>query len=104
MAYLAILMSGLALLAATGSLIFTTLEKKRSEKRNVALLARCLEADRKWGETLLKKIQPLEDGVSPNMEEARKAAEAVNDFNAQLNAILGYDPFRALEKQRNREG
>lgn len=104
MAYLAIFMSGLALLAATGSLVVTILEKKRSKKQNAALLEQCREADKKWGETLLKKIQPLEEGICPNMEEAKKAAEALDDFNTQLNAILGYDPFRALEKQRNREG
>ena len=84
----AIILSSLALLAALASF---AAETKRSQKQKIALA----QFD--------KRLQDLEKGVVPDFEKAKAATEAVNDFNAGIPGILGFDPHEVLKKQR-REG
>ena len=84
----AIILSSLALLAALASF---AAETKRSQKQKIALA----QFD--------KRLQDLEKGVVPDFEKAKAATEAVNDFNAGISGILGFDPHEVLKKQR-REG
>lgn len=44
---------------------------------------------------LKQRIEKLEQGVVPEHEQAKAAAAAVNDFNAGIVSILGYDPYDA---------
>lgn len=85
----AIILSSLALLAALA--IFAA-ETKRSREQRTALA----EFD--------KRLKDLERGVVPDFEKAKAAAEAVNDFNAGISGILGFDPHEVLKKQRQDGG
>lgn len=95
----AIILSGLALLAASVCLTVTVREKKRSEKQRAALL-HYVESVVKPMEDSIKK---LENGVMPDYEKAMEAAKAVNDFNAGLSAIMGFDPYEALRREQKKE-
>lgn len=112
---IAIVLSSLALLAATVNIFLTLREKKRSEKRKTASLqytdAAVQEARAELGcyidrhlEKLDKRIKELESGTVPDYEKAKEAAKAVNDFNAGISGILGFDPMDALRKQRESAG
>lgn len=95
----AIVLSSLALLAAVSSVFLVLDERKRSQKRNTALM-RHVEAS---GKSMEERIKALEKGVVPDFEKAKEAANAVNDFNAGITGILGYDPYSALQAQREKE-
>lgn len=96
-----IVVSSLALLAAGACLISLEREKKRSEKRKTALM-QYIKAEQKTFEVKFeKRISDLESGIVPNFEKAKAAADAVNDFNAGISAILGFDPHEVLKKQKN---
>lgn len=109
-----ILLGSLALLAATANIFLTIRERKRREKRNAALMqyidvtADKLIARIAETECLLeaqdKRLRELESGTVANYEKAKEAANALNDFNAGISGILGFDPMEALRKQREREG
>lgn len=118
---ISIVLSGLALLAAAGSLILIYQERKRNEKRNAASLReakdtakrlvesvsemlRCYVSETIDGnlEDVQKRIQNLEQGCCPDFEEAKAAAKAVNDFNAGLSAIMNFDPMAEAKKARER--
>lgn len=49
------------------------------------------------------RVEALEHGVVPDFEEAKKAAEAVNDFNKGLSAIMNFDPMAEAKRARNEE-
>lgn len=49
------------------------------------------------------RVESLEHGVVPDFEEAKKAAEAVNDFNKGLSAIMNFDPMAEAKRARNEE-
>lgn len=66
-------------------------QKKRFER----LLSSCAD--------LAVKVAALEHGVVPDFEEAKKAAEAVNDFNKGLSAIMNFDPMAEAKRARNEE-
>lgn len=111
MIILAIVLSGLALLAATANLAMTVRERKRNLKRNAALAINFQNEVTGAKEELKKqfaialeeqaeRIGDLEKGVVPDFEKAKEAAQAVNDFNAGISGILGFDPHDALKKQR----
>lgn len=128
MVIIAIILSGLALLAATGSLILIIQEKKRSEKQRAAmlqyidtqdsgyvertnkLLKELLDAYKKsyadsmrdLKESYERRIRDLETGMVPDFEEAKAAANAVNDFNRGLSNILGFDPIQEARKAREK--
>lgn len=50
---------------------------------------------------LAQRIEALEKGISPDYDKAKEAANALNAFNDSINAILGYDPYKAI---RNKDG
>lgn len=52
---------------------------------------------------LENRCAKLEQGIVPDMEKAREAVTAVNDFNASLTAILNYDPYESLRRARQEE-
>lgn len=99
MVYISVILSGLALLAAAAVMIITIVEKKRSLKRNAALMD---YVDREL-KTVIAIVKKLENGVVPNYEQAKAAADAVNDFNRGITAILGFDPYSALQAEKNKE-
>ena len=109
---IAIVLSSLALLAATAGLILTIRERKRSQKRNAALLRyiertaqdtleKATEAVKALEKSCGDRIEALEKGIVPDFEKAKAAANAVNDFNAGITSIMGFDPFEALRAQRD---
>ena len=58
-------------------------------------------------EDILRRTGDLEKGIVPDFEQAREAAKAVDNFNAGLSGILGFDPIETAKKQRmerNAEG
>lgn len=99
MGIISLIFSGLALLAAAAVMIVTIVEKKRSLKRNAALMD---YVDREL-KSMLTIVKKLEDGVVPNYEQAKAAADAVNDFNRGISAILGFDPYSALQSEKAKE-
>lgn len=119
MTIIAIILSSLALLAAIADLGMTLRERKRSKERSAALLQyidektkgidaqtdqKLLAFAKGFSEDLTKaeqRISALESGIIPDFEKAKAAADAVNDFNAGISGILGFDPHEALKKQRN---
>ena len=83
---LAITFSGIALFAALAALAATICESKRSAKRSAELA---------------KSIQDLQSGAVPDYEQAKAAARAVNDFNAGISGILGFDPYEVISRKRD---
>jgi hypothetical protein len=114
----ATIMSSLALLAALAGIALLIYEKKCSKKRNTALMqyvdsvcASCsgnvdamLQVLREQTGILSGKVKDLEGGIVPDFEKAKAAADAVNNFNAGISGILGFDPHEVLKKQRNDGG
>ena len=45
-------------------------------------------------------IEKLKSGACPNYEAALAAANAVNDFNAGISAIMNFDPIEAARARR----
>ena len=110
----ATILSGLALLAASVCLVMTTKEKKRSKKRNAALVRyvdktafqasrNAMEYTEKAAKEFLSRVEKLEKGVVPDFEQAKAAANAVNDFNKGISNILGFDPMAALAEAQKKE-
>lgn len=114
MEIIAMIMSGLALLAASVCLVLIVRAEKRSKKRKTALLqyvdqetedmykAAC---DHTVAVTkpLADEIEKLKNGIIPDYEQAKAAANAVNDFNKGISNILGFDPMEAVRKDREKE-
>ena len=118
MEYITMIMSGLALLAATVSLFISLREKKRNQKRN-ADMCNYVEAvernvkDDLWlqrdklsakidieVDKLSTKVDKLEQGIVPDYQEALAAKNSVDEFNRGLSAIMGYDPMAVARKAR----
>lgn len=117
MLIIAIILSGLALLAATGCFILIIREKKRNQKRNAALIDyvdETLQHEKNFlifdmkeeiyseCNKLISRIENLEKGIVPDFEEAKQAAKAVDDFNKGLSNILGFDPIESLQRERSK--
>lgn len=51
-----------------------------------------------------ERVSALESGAVPDFEKAKEAANAVNDFNAGISGILGFDPMEVIRKQRESAG
>lgn len=126
MEMIAMIMSGLALLAATGCLVLIARNEKRSEEQRAAMVnyadvaaseaeKKCLERFHEILEKredafckqldkeffgMNKRIRDLEQGITPDYEQAKAAANAVNDFSKGLTNILGFDPMEALQAER----
>lgn len=111
------ILSGLALLAASVCLILLIQEKKRNQKRNTAVIqlieTECkkvskedFEQRQKIHERVKKlrdDVDKLEKGISPDYNEALAAKQAVDDFNVGLSAILNFDPMAAMKKSREEQ-
>lgn len=108
MVILAIILSSLALSAALAGTALLIYERKCSKKRNTALVQYIDAAINKAVTDAMaayeKRVKDLESGIVPDFEKAKAAAEAVNDFNAGISGILGFDPHEVLKKQRNDGG
>ena len=96
---IAIVLSSLALLAAITAAGLCLRERKRSQERNTALL----QLVDRYQEDTEKRLNDLETGVVPDHEKAKKAADAVNSFNAGITGILGFDPYEALQAKRDND-
>jgi len=115
------ILSGLALLAASVCLILLIQEKKRNQKRNTAALqyadaaaqkvlvlakneahAASEAAYKNACERFEKRVADLENGISPDYNEAVAAKKAVDEFNQGLSGILGFDPVVAARRQREK--
>ena len=110
----ATILSGLALLAASVCLVQLHRERKRSVKRNAALVRyvdktafqtarNAMEHTDKGLKEFLGRVEKLEKGVVPDFEQAKAAANAVNDFNKGISNILGFDPMTALAEAQKKE-
>ena len=95
-----IILSSLALLAAASAVFLVLDERKRNQKRNTALTQYADAVTSQVETRLNERITALEKGIVPDFEKAKEAAKAVNDFNAGISGILGYDPYTALQAQR----
>lgn len=110
-------MSGLALLAATAGLAIAIRNEKRSKERNAALInyidttaqQRANDAALAAGQyvdeetkKLNERIAKLEQGITPDYEQAKAAADAVNNFSKGISNILGFDPMEALKTDRRK--
>lgn len=49
---------------------------------------------------LFAEVEKLKSGVVPNYETALAAANAVNDFNTGISAIMNFDPIEAARSRR----
>lgn len=120
---IAILVVGIAaiLLSAANTVLWLT-ERKQSDRRHCAMLdytdRKCegvidaaenaakeaAESQSKQAEAALRiitsRVEALEKGVCPDYEKAREAADAVNDFNAGISAILTFDPIATSRARR----
>ena len=114
MEIISMIMSGLALWAASVTLAITVREKKRSEKQKTVtadcIRAECKAAQKEITDYVNSEISPikeavaqLKEGLIPDYEEQKKAIDSINSFSMGLNNIMGYDPFEARERMRNRE-
>ena len=116
MEMIALILSGLALLAAGVCLCLLMQKKKRNQERNAA--EKELRGAIDWcigaiGEEtthrvdacnkMVERIANLESGVIPDYEKATAAVAAVNDFNQGISNLLNYDPVSALAAQREKE-
>ena len=93
---ISVIISSLALLAALVCVAVTLTAERRNQKRKAA----CIHYVDKTAEMILEKIGALENGVVPDFEKAKEAANAVNNFNAGITGILGFDPYHAIRAQR----
>jgi hypothetical protein len=114
MEIIAMIMSGLALLAASVCLVLTVRAEKRSKKRKTALIQyvdqECKAVSSAAAKYVQEELEPVADeveklknGIIPNYEQAKAAANAVNDFNKGISNILGFDPMEAVRAERQKE-
>ena len=114
MEMISLIMSGLALLAAMVCLGLNVQNEKRSKKQRAAM-ADWINAEMKAVSTasaayvneqltpIHQKVEQLEKGITPDYEQAKAAAEAVNSFNQGISNILGFDPVTAMQAQRQKK-
>ena len=114
------ILSGLALLAASVCLILLIQEKKRNQKRNTDLVnlidnyftrsmttlegvKGCVVMFNTTVTEMNSRVKKLEEGISPDYNEALAAKQAVDDFNMGISAILNFDPMTAMKKSREEQ-
>ena len=88
----AIVLSSLALLAAVLALWLTIRVHKCNQKWRADYAQ------------IQKSVEDLLGGVVPDYEKAKEAVKAVNDFNAGISGILGFDPYDAMKAKRSEDG
>lgn len=108
MVLFAIILGSLALLAVIANSALMIRERKRSQKRNAAQINYADAAIQSFQAELWPRlaqiearIKALENGTVPDYEKAKAAASAVNEFNAGITGILGFDPYDALRRTRD---
>lgn len=99
----ALIVSGLALLAAICCMGMTLQNEKRNKKRNVALIRYVQKTVAGSEEKYTQRLEALEKGITPDYEQAKAAAAAVNDFSKGITNILGFDPMEALKADRQKK-
>lgn len=97
---LAMVMSSLALVAATVCAVATVLERKRSRERNAAQSAMWADALRK----VQGQVEELTNGAVPDYEKAKAAAKAVDDLHEGIANVLNYDPYEAIRRNGSNGG
>lgn len=100
---IAIILSSLALLAAITAIGLCLRERKRSQERNTAMMHFVEQKRNSLFAKIDTRLKKLETGVVPDYERAKEAATAVNNFNAGITGILGFDPYAALQAQRDKD-
>ena len=108
MAMISMILSGLALLAAITSLALTVRNEKRSQKRKTDLVNYVDSSigafEKKIHAEVHDRLEKLEMGITPDYEQAKAAAAAVNDFNKGISNLLGFDPYESLRASRRKDG
>lgn len=99
----ALIMSGLALLAAIYCVAITMRNEKRNKKRNAALIRYVQKTVDGLAKKCDQRLDSLEKGITPDYEQAKAAADAVNDFSKGITNILGFDPMEALKTDRQKK-
>lgn len=99
----ALIMSGLALLAAICCVVVTAQNEKRNKKRNTALIRYVQKTAEGLAKKYDQRLDSLEKGIMPDYEQAKAAAAAVNDFSKGITNILGFDPMEALKTDRQKK-
>lgn len=109
------IMSGLALLAATASLFLSIREKKRNEKRNAAMIdyiaAECKAVKRAAYEyadnaaaVVGKKVEEVSNMVEEIGSDVMNASGKFQDQLGQtLASIMSFDPVDAHRKAKKKE-
>ena len=109
MLIIAIIMSGLALLAATADLFLHWREKKRNEKRNATTAAYIVaerkaavaEAAKYTDAAIKERIDPVMDKVESIGEDLMNANGKFQDQLGQtLSNIMNFDPMESYRKAR----
>ena len=116
MPIITMILSGLALLAASVSLILTIREKKRNEERNAAFerykMTTTLYIDKTFASALTEAKRHTDDAIGNKVDPVLKKVESIGDdlmnanssFQDQLGKTLGnimaFDPLEAHRKSR----
>lgn len=116
MEMIALMLSGLALLAAGVCLYLTMREKKRNQERNAdvcnyadAVLVEAKEYARKLvespehAEAVRKAAEEIVAQAVNDVCEKIAAPYTENNFGLGISGIMNFDPRAALEKQRAKE-
>ena len=75
-------------------------EKNLFKTENEEFIAKLSKTIGERFEQQQSDIEKLKNGACPNYEAALAAANAVNDFNASISAIMNFDPIEAARKRR----
>ena len=95
-----IILSSLALAAASACVVATFTERKRNRECNAALADKCKDALKQ----LHEQVEALENGALPDYEKAKAAAKAVNDFHEGIANILNFDPYKRAQEGNRGDG
>ena len=101
------IMSGLALLAATASFVLLLQEKKCNKKRNAAMIdyidSEVVAAKKHTEKAICEKIDPVLETVESIGNDVMKANNSFQDqLGKTLSNIMAFDPLEAQRKSRFR--
>lgn len=99
MTYVMICVSGLGFLAGFTALFLAVNGLKRAAAERNSMRERYQSKL----ERLSDMVEKLQSGIIPDYEEAKAAANAVNDFSKGISNILGFDPMTALKAEQERK-